>query len=79
MHYRMVAIYKLCTTCEGNTGFREPEGLRVCSVPSVARALRGWPEGFMKSRIPRVYGVHNMFSAEPENSGYGSCRFQAQD
>ena len=37
--------YKLCTTCEGNTGFHEPEGLRVGSVPSVARALRGWREG----------------------------------
>ena len=36
---------KLCTTCEGNTGFHEPEGLRVCSVPSVARALRNRPEG----------------------------------
>ena len=27
----------------------------------------------MKSRISRVYGVHNMFSAEPENSDTGAA------
>ena len=46
--------------------FNESEGVRVCCVPSVARALRGWPEGSLKSRSFRVYGVTNMFSAELE-------------
>ena len=40
-----INISYVYTTCEGNTGFHEPEGLRVCSVPTVARALRGWPSG----------------------------------
>ena len=39
-------------------------GRPLCSVPSVARALRGSPEGSLKSRSSRVYGVTNMFSAE---------------
>ena len=46
--------------------FNESEVVRVCCVLSVARALRGWPEGSLKSRSFRVYGVTNMFSAELE-------------
>ena len=45
-------LYKLCTTCEGNREFHEPEGLRVCSVPSVAKALRGCREGSRNSVFP---------------------------
>ena len=66
MHVYCVAVYctyKLCTPCEGHTGFHEPESLRICIVPSVARAIRGWLEGALKSSMSRVYGVHNMFSA----------------
>ena len=37
-------IYKLCTTCEDIPDFNEPEGRRVCSVPSAGSALRRWPE-----------------------------------
>ena len=44
--------------------FNEPESLRICIVPSVARAIRGCLEGSLKSSMSRVYGVHNMFSAE---------------
>ena len=54
--------------------FNEPECLRVCSVPSAARALRGWLEGSLKSGMSRVYGVHNMFSAEQISSVYAHCR-----
>ena len=42
------------------------EGVRVCCILSIARALHGWPEGSLKSRSFRVYGVTNMFSAELE-------------
>ena len=61
------------------------KGSRYINISYVlrARGIRDFMNsafvgGFMKSRISRVYGVHNMFSAEPENSGYGTCRFQAQ-
>ena len=33
-------------------------------VSRAARALRGGLEGSLKSGMSRVYGVHNMFSAE---------------
>ena len=33
-------------------------------------ALCGWPESSLKSCISQVHRVHNMFSAEPDNSGY---------
>ena len=36
-----------------------------CGVLNVARPLHGWPEGSLKSCSSRVYGVINMFSAEP--------------
>ena len=39
--------------------------------------LRGWPEGSLKSRSSRVYGVTNMFSAEQTNPHTHSARFQA--
>ena len=44
--------------------FNEPESLRICIVPSVAMAIRGWLKGSLKSSISRVYGVHYMFSAQ---------------
>ena len=43
-------------------------GCPLLYVPSVARALRGSPEGALKSRSSQVYGVTNMFSAELERA-----------
>ena len=51
--------YKLCTPCEGHTGFHEPD----LYCPERSEGNTRTARGFMKSSISRVYGVHNMFSA----------------